>query len=154
MTMTAKPLTGKKVLAIALAAFGVIIAANLTLAVAAVGTFPGLEVRNSYVASQTFDAERAAQQALGWQVRASYDDGVLDLSVATADGQPAEIRTLDASIGRATHANADVRLSFTGAEGPYSLPLQLDSGKWELRLYAIAADGTAFHQRLPIIVSR
>ena len=47
-------------------AFGVIIAVNLTLAFNAVRTFPGLEVKNSYVASQSFDADRAAQNALGW----------------------------------------------------------------------------------------
>ena len=38
------------------AAFGIIISVNLTLAFKAVATFPGLEVRNSYIASQSFDA--------------------------------------------------------------------------------------------------
>ena len=41
-------------------AFGVIIAVNLTLAYQAVATFPGLEVKNSYVASQSFDVDREA----------------------------------------------------------------------------------------------
>ena len=52
------------------AAFGVIIGVNLVLALSAVRTFPGLEVKNSYVASQTFDERRAAQEALGWTVSA------------------------------------------------------------------------------------
>ena len=59
-------LTGRHVLAIAVASFGVIIGVNVLLAVNAVSTFPGLEVENSYVASQTFDVERKAQEALGW----------------------------------------------------------------------------------------
>ena len=42
-------------------AFGVIIAVNLTLAFQAVRTFPGLEVKNSYVASQSFEQERRDQ---------------------------------------------------------------------------------------------
>ena len=50
-----RPLTGKHVLAITLVAFGVIIGVNVLMAVKAVGTFPGLEVANSYVASQDFD---------------------------------------------------------------------------------------------------
>lgn len=68
-----KPLTGRHVLAITLAAFGVIIAVNVLMAVKAVRTFPGLEVANSYVASQSFDRDRAVQTALGWRVEADYD---------------------------------------------------------------------------------
>jgi nitrogen fixation protein FixH len=48
-------------------AFGLIIAVNLTLAFNAIRTFPGLEVKNSYVASQSFDRDRQAQTALDWQ---------------------------------------------------------------------------------------
>ena len=47
-------LTGKHVLAITVSAFAVIIGVNVLLAVKAVSTFPGLEVDNSYVASQGF----------------------------------------------------------------------------------------------------
>ena len=61
----ARELTGRHVLAITLAAFGVIIAVNMVMAVKAVSTFPGLETPNSYVASQRFDRDRAAQAALG-----------------------------------------------------------------------------------------
>ena len=56
--MMTKELTGRHVLIITLAAFGVIIAVNLVMAFLAVGSFPGLEVKNSYVASQDFDRER------------------------------------------------------------------------------------------------
>ena len=56
----ARELTGRHVLAITLAAFGVIIAVNMVMAVKAVSTFPGLETPNSYVASQEFDRDRQA----------------------------------------------------------------------------------------------
>ena len=61
-------LTGRKVLAITVSAFGVIIAVNVTLAWQAIATFPGLEVDNGYVASQTFDAEKKGGSWLreGW----------------------------------------------------------------------------------------
>ena len=58
-------LTGWHVLAIFVGAFGVIIGVNVALAWNAVATFPGLEVDNSYIASQTFDDRREAQEALG-----------------------------------------------------------------------------------------
>ena len=56
-------LTGWHVLAIFVGAFGVIIGVNVALAWNAVATFPGLEVDNSYIASQTFDDRREAQEA-------------------------------------------------------------------------------------------
>ena len=59
-----KPLTGRKVLAIAIISFGAIIAANLTLAYSAVQSFPGIEVKNGHIASQTFERDRAAQERL------------------------------------------------------------------------------------------
>ena len=51
-------LTGGHVLAMFVAMFGVIITVNMILAFSAVKTFPGLEVKNSYVASQSFDRDR------------------------------------------------------------------------------------------------
>jgi nitrogen fixation protein FixH len=63
-----RELTGGKVLAIFVGAFGVIIAVNLFMAYSALSTFPGLEVQNSYVASQGFNARLAKQRALGWDV--------------------------------------------------------------------------------------
>ncbi|NNE53354.1 MAG: FixH family protein, partial [Sulfitobacter sp.] len=62
-------------------AFGTIIAVNLTLAFNAVRTFPGLEVKNSYVASQSFDRQREAQLALGWEVSARVEGGELSLTI-------------------------------------------------------------------------
>ena len=73
----ARPLTGRRVALIALAAFAVMLTPNIILAVKAVETFSGLVVPNSYVASQNFDRDRTAQQALGWTVTLDQADGVL-----------------------------------------------------------------------------
>lgn len=151
--MATKPLTGRKVLAIALGAFGVIIIANMALVYAAIGSFPGLEVKNTYVASQSFDAERAAHARLGWDVKTTYVDGNLTLVMTDKTGNPAPVDQMRATIGRATHANADINLAFAQHQSPYSTTLPLAAGKWELRLKATAADGTAFRQRLSVIVS-
>ncbi len=151
--MRTKPLTGRKVLAIVLAMFGVIIGANVTLAISAIGTFPGLEVKNTYVTSQTFDAERAAQKRLGWQLETHFDGQAVTLVIRDRNGQPPLLGSLNVTVGRATHANADVALDFDARQPPYRREISLAPGKWELRVRAIAADGTAFRQRLPIWVN-
>ena len=76
--------TGRHAAAIFVGAFGIIITVNLSMAYNAVWTFPGLTVKNSYIASQSFDARRAAQEALGWTAQAELDDGWLVLSLRDA----------------------------------------------------------------------
>lgn len=151
-TKSPKPLTGRKVLVISLSAFGVILAANLALVYAAIGSFPGLEVKNTYVASQSFDADRAAQLSLGWTVLPSYDGKTLMIEIRDADGNTAKLGKLDVSVGRATTAASDIKLGFGEMRGPYVTPLALAGGKWEIRLAAVSADGIAFNQRLPLFV--
>lgn len=143
-----RELKGHHVLAIALMAFGVIIAVNIVMAYQAVSTFPGLEVKNSYVASQRFDRERAAQENLGWTAVPSYEDGVVSLRITDQLGHPVEAKTLTATIGRPTHIRDDVTPDFTYYNGTYFAPLKLAPGRWNIRIEAEAADGTRFHQRL------
>lgn len=143
-----RELTGKHVLAIVLTAFGIIIAVNITMAVFAIGTFPGLEVKNSYVASQSFDRDRAAQVALGWVVTPEYDGKVLTLAVRDAQGNPAKVAQLSATIGRPTISRDDVTPEFTYRGGLFSAAVALEPGNWVIRLTAVAADGTEFRQRI------
>ena len=149
--MSTRELTGRHVFAITATAFAVIIGVNVTLAAKAGGTFPGLETKNSYVASQSFDADRAAQEALGWDVTARVEAGNLRLSIRDAQG-PVEPLEMTATLGRATHV-ADDRtpvFAFDGTE--HVAPVSLDRGNWNLRLVAVAEDGTAFRQRIVLRV--
>ena len=141
-------MTGRKVLIIAVSAFGVIITANLTLAFNAVNTFPGLEVDNSFVASQNFNQELAEQLSLGWDVRASHEDGVLTLAITDSAGQPVQVAHLDAVLGAATHVRADQTPDFRFTNGAYRAPVDIGKGNWNIRLHAVAADGTEFRQRV------
>ena len=97
---------GIHVLGMFVLGFSIIIAVNLTLAFNAVRTFPGLEVKNSYVASQSFDADRSAQTALGWEVSAWLDGETLVLQVLE-DGQPIAPQIDNAVFGRATSVADD-----------------------------------------------
>ena len=148
----ARELTGAKVFAITASAFGVIIAVNVFMAYKAVSTFPGLEVENSYVASQVFDTERSAQKALGWTLEHGYAGGRLTLAFRDRAGQPIEARGVTALVGRTTEAARDVTPVFTYANGIFSAPVALQPGKWMILLEAKAADGTRFHQRLDLLV--
>ncbi|NOX40395.1 MAG: FixH family protein [Alphaproteobacteria bacterium] len=150
--MAAKPLTGRKFLIIILSFFGVMIAANLTLIYSAIRTFPGLEIKNTYDASQTFDKERRAQARLGWKLETAFDGTSVSLKIRDRQGRSPALQSLIATVGRATFDRADVILDFAQTQSPYLAPISLLKGKWELRIKAIAADGTPFRQRLPIWV--
>lgn len=146
------PLTGRKVFFITASAFAVIIGVNLVLATQAIRTFPGLEVKNSYVASQSFEASRSAQENLGWQVQPSYAGGRLVLAFATETGAPADVARLNVLVGRSTEARDDVTPEFSRGPDGFTAKVDLAPGKWMLRVEAEARDGTPFQQRLTLVV--
>jgi len=133
-------------------AFGIIISVNLTLAYNAVHTFPGLEVSNSYVASQSFDKNRAAQLALGWEVSAHLDGNVLFLRVIE-NGQAIAPVIEQATFGRATHVGQDQTPAFEFDGHALRAVVQGGDGNWNLRLKARGADGTLFEQRVIVQVA-
>lgn len=148
-----RPITGWHVFGLFALAFGTIIVVNLTLAFNAVRTFPGLEVKNSYVASQSFQAERAAQEALDWDVSARLEANKLKLQFRK-DGQAIAPRIESAVFGRATSVSADQRPAFHYQAGVFSAPVSAGVGNWNLRLVALAPDGTRFQQRIIVEVPR
>lgn len=150
----ARELKGWHVATIFCGAFAVIIAANLTLAYNAVQTFPGLEVKNSYVASQHFDADRAAQERLNWTTQVRFEDGVVRLRFTDDTGASIRVGMLDATIGRATHVSDDRALDWRWSGTDYTADAELASGNWNLRLNATAEDGTPFRQRVALWVPR
>ncbi len=149
-----KLLTGRKVLTIALLAFGSIVGVNIALVYFAIGSFPGLEVKNTYVASQIFDAEKTAQDALGWTVMADYQNTTLVLKFTDRDNQPVTVNGLIVSVGRATHANEDRQVFFDFIDGAYTASTVLGPGKWQVRLIAASQDGTSFRQNIPLSIGR
>ena len=150
--MAVKEITGKHVLIGFVLAFGLIIGVNILLAVSAVKTFPGLEVKNSYIASQTFDERKAAQEALGWTIGAHHHDGILILSITDEAGEPVRVAKLDATVGRATNVAQDVTPDFRFDGNAYVAREDLNPGNWDLWLEITALDGTEFTQRLQVEV--
>ena len=128
-------------------AFSVIIAVNLTLAFNAVRTFPGLEVKNSYVASQAFDREKTAQLDLNWDVSATLRGDTLTLRILQ-DGQAISPVIESATFGRATNVQQDQAPEFVFDGKELKAVVQGGRGNWNLRLRARSADGTLFQQRV------
>lgn len=133
------------------AAFGTIIAVNLTLAFNAIATFPGLETKNSYVASQSFEADRAAQKALNWALDATADRSTLRLAFSDKSG-PVEPEISQAILGRATHTGEDQSPIFEFDGVAFTAPVTLQAGNWNLRLEARAENGAIFRRRIVLKV--
>lgn len=145
-----RPFTGKHMLAVTISFFGVIIAVNIGLAYKAVSTFPGLEVDDSYVASQTFDQEKTAQEALGWHLKQGYDHAKdqLRLEFTDSHGAPVTLKDVDVLVGRPTEAAQDQHpVMLQGADGAYVSASSLPKGKWMLQIRGHAQDGTLYQAR-------
>jgi nitrogen fixation protein FixH len=145
-------ITGKHVFAVTAAAFAVIVAVNLTMAYQAVSTFPGLEVKNAYVASQGFNDRKAAQEALGWTLDPRYADGRIELAFTDRAGRMARVYRLEVLVGRTTTTAADARPVFSETDRGYAADLTLGRGKWMLKVIAWLPDGTLFEQRALLFV--
>ena len=150
--MSERQFTGRHFAMIFVGAFAVIIGVNLVLAFSAVKTFPGLEVKNSYVASQQFNERKAAQSALGWDVSAEATGGLVILNIVGDNGHPVEVAELSATLGRATHVKDDLSPVFAFDGRAYVAPAELAPGNWNIRMKARAQDGTEFVQRVVLHV--
>lgn len=150
--MSERQITGRQVFFVTASAFSIIIAVNLTLAYNAVSTFPGLEVKNSYVASQSFEERRDAQEALGWDVGVAHEDDELTITFRDANGTAIEAGNVELLIGRKTNSAHDQRPELSYSDGVFRAPVVLDPGYWTIRLTATAKDGTPYQKRLSLRV--
>lgn len=148
--MKSRELTGRKVLIIAVAAFGVILAANLTMMFAATGTFPGLVVASSYVASQGWNERTAAQRALGWQAEAAIAAGELAVRFTDAAGAPVAGLAVRAVVGRPASQAEDRRLELVERDGLYRAPVDLAPGTWRVDILGTDDQGRSFEAQVEL----
>lgn len=150
----AKPFefTGRKMMLVMASFFAVIISVNFYMAYSAVSTFPGLEVENSYVASQEFNKRAAAQRALGWSVEFTREGDELVLNLQDRDGVEVIPASISAVLGRPTFAGDDITLDFRLVGNEYRAEAVLTPGPWRLFLDAVAQDGTLYKKRMHLVV--
>lgn len=136
--------TGKHLLAIMVAFFGVIIAVNFTMAWFASNSWTGLVVSNSYVASQHFNEELEAareQKARGWKSAIAYRENRLSLKLVDQSENPVILDRLKAVAGRPATEIADRTVDFQYAGGGlWIAETELGHGLWKLDITGSKGD--------------
>jgi nitrogen fixation protein FixH len=148
-----RPLTGRKVLFMLVAFFGVVIGVNMIMMKFAILTMSGTDVDSAYRASLAYENEIAAahdQNARNWKVEAHIQravDGGAMLLVEVRDdrGRPMSGLTFKGRFERPTDKRADqpVTLTETGVGIYRGSALLIAPGQWDLVL-----DGDAAGQRM------
>lgn len=127
--------TGWHMTGILVAFFGTVMAVNFTMAGFALSTFGGIQVENSYVASQNFNEwldAAAEQEKLDWQVNLERaPEGRLRV---VAEGPGAEASVLAHARHPLGH-KPDNTLTFTRqADGSFLSDQPLENDRWIVRL--------------------
>lgn len=131
--------------------FGVIIAVNVAFAMIAVRSFPGEDVRRSYLQGLQYNdtlAERRAQAGLGWRATAALaaraSGPVLEISLSDRNGAAIESAHIEGQLQSPVDARHDRALAFEAiGGGRYRALLDgLPEGRWRLRARA-ESDGGA-----------
>lgn len=142
--------TGKHMLGVMVAFFGVIIAVNLVMARFAVSTWSGLVVPNTYVASQEFNeksAEMRAIAALGYKVDIASDFTGLSITFTDSDGKLALADSMIADLRRPVGVYQDREMVLVrGDDGLYHGSGELLEGEWIATIVAIR-DGQTLYKR-------
>jgi nitrogen fixation protein FixH len=141
-----KPLTGRKVLVILLAFFGVVIGVNGAMMTLAIGTLPGIDVDTPYSAGLAYNAQIAAaraQAARDWNVTAHVErapDGHASVRVEVRDnaGAPVTGVVFTGQLARPTDRRADRAIEFAEREsGIFRADLEgVAAGQWDLIIAA------------------
>jgi nitrogen fixation protein FixH len=147
---TPSQIRGGHVLAAMVLFFAAVIAINVAFAVAAVRSFPGEDVRRSYLQGLNYNetlAERRLQAATGWSAGARLvetgEGAAVELMLRDGQGRPLEDASLNGDLRWPTDERLDRALAFEPrGEGVYVAPLaNLHAGRWVLRGNATSTDG-------------
>ena len=143
---TGKELKGWHVLLIMLGFFGVMFAVNGVFLYHAIVSFPGEDVKKSYVQGLTYNdtlATRAAQAELGWTAEAGLDGSDLLFRLHDADGAPLSNLAVIGEVRRNATRDADHAVVFQySGNGDYRVEgMDLEAGQWTLRISVFDASG-------------
>ena len=147
--------TGYHMLAIMVAFFGTIIAVNVTMAVLANTSWTGFVVKNSYVASQEFNAKAEAgrkQAALGWTPHLVIEGGGLRFALADAAGRPVAMTGGEATLRRPASDREDRTVALAVVEGGLEARADIADGAWIVEILADAGLDVPFRETRRLMV--
>jgi len=158
-----KPLTGRMVLLVLVAFFGVVFGVNGLLMKLAIQTLPGTEVDSAYSASLAYEKEIAAardQDARAWKVSAHVQrapDGGATVQVEARDnkGMPMAGLTFQGRFERPTDRRADQPVGLTDVGGGIyrGSAALIAPGQWDLVLEGDAAGQRMFLSKNRVLLN-
>lgn len=153
---TQREFTGRHMLLIMLAFFGVIITVNVIMAVSATRSWTGLVVDNTYIASQKFNerTERGrAQLELGWTGNISISPGKFIYSLTDKEGESVKLESASVLIHRPVSGNQDIEILLESlADGRYAGDVTLDDGSWIIEVEAEAGLASPYRDVQRVLV--
>lgn len=141
--------TGRHMLMIMLAFFGVIITVNLIMATLANTTWSGIVVKNSYIASREFNTraeEARRQEALAWTADFRLDDGRLSFTIADAEGRPVPLHGGTATLRRAVNERDDMTVVLKVAGDALEGAAEVADGAWIVDIVADAGRDVPYRE--------
>src|SRR3954469_14434422 len=158
-----KPLTGRKVLLMLVAFFGVVIGVDLLMIKLAIQTLPGTEVDSAYSASLAYESEITAahdQNARDWKVDAQIgrDSGggaTVQVEARDKNGTPMSGLKFQGRFERPTDRRADqpVALAEVGIGIYRGNAAVIPSGQWDLVLEGETAGRRMFLSRNRVLLN-
>lgn len=155
-----RPLTGRMVLIMLLAFFGVVIAVNLVMVRFAATTFSGIGDRNAYIAGISYNKSLAAareQEERGWKVDAALRrvaPGRSVINVTRSDGGAFADLEATARFEHPASRRMDrvVALSPSGAS-EWRGAVDLPAGAWDIVIELHSGGSTVFMSRDRVQIS-
>ncbi|WP_375412400.1 FixH family protein [uncultured Bradyrhizobium sp.] len=158
-----RPLTGRKVLIMLIAFFGVVIGVNMIMMKFAIQTLPGTEVDSAYSASLAYEGEIAAahdQNARSWAVdahisRDSRGGATVQVEARDRNGTPMPGLKFQGRFERPTDRRADqpVALAEVGIGIYRGKAAAVAPGQWDLVLEGEAAGQRMFLSRNRVLLN-
>jgi nitrogen fixation protein FixH len=156
-TETSKPFTGRHMLAILVAFFGVVISVNVLLAFYASSSWSGLISKDTYVASQDFNIEAAKARvwaAEGFKGAFVVKDKTLEYRLQGPVAEIGDLKEISAIFHRPVGDKQDFTIKLEKAgEGYFTADHNLNAGQWIVDLAAIENGKTIFHEAERIHIS-
>lgn len=139
--------------------FGVMFAVNGVFLYHAITSFPGEDVKKSYVQGLNYNqtlAARAAQSELGWVAEAGLRNDQLVFRLSDAGGAPVRGQLVIGELRRRATQDQDRQLVFSAASGGEYIAATsgLGAGQWQaqIRVYDTTSEALQFAVTKTILV--